>query len=167
MKPARAAKHRRRTPRGPVLPALALNMTAMIDVVFMLLIFFILTVDFRVPEDALSLDATKQNAASTSGGPALQSDFTLPERPVVVSVRSVGSGPDEYRLSCDEPALKSPAGAADLEARAAQARGATLPATQGFVILPDPDTLWEHTLLAFSAIQRAGYTEISLARATE
>lgn len=156
-------RRRRRAARGPALPSLMLNMTAMIDVVFMLLIFFIMTVDFRPREDALSLDARERVEASAGETSAASEAFALPERPVIVSVRSTGDGPREYTIHTDEPILGSPADAAELRARAAAARGSTLPSSQPFSIRSARDTRWEHTLSAFSALQRAGFREITLA----
>lgn len=140
-----------------------LNMTAMIDVVFMLLIFFILTVDFRPREDALSLDAQKRIESSAPGTGGVGDPFALPERPVVVTVRSTGDGPRDYVIQTDEPVLGSPGSSAELRARAGAARGTTLPASQPFSIRPGTDTRWEHTLAAFSALQKAGFREITLA----
>lgn len=157
-----ARGRRKRAFGGPALPSLMLNMTAMIDVVFMLLIFFIMTVDFRPREDALSLDARKRFEAAVGAG-GTGDLFALPERPVVVTVRSTGDGPGDYTINTDEPMLGSPASSAELRGRAAAARGTTLPASQPFSIRPATDTRWEHTLSAFSALQRAGFREITLA----
>lgn len=160
---ARRARRRRLASRGSALPSMMLNMTAMIDVVFMLLIFFILTVDFRPREDALSLDARKRVESAVPGADGPGDPFTLPERPVVVTVRSTGDGPRDYIIHTDEPILGSPGSSADLRGRAAAARGTTLPASQPFSIRPATDTRWEHTLATFGALQRAGFREITLA----
>lgn len=154
----------RRRPRrgGPVLPALTLNMTAMIDCVFMLLMFFILTVDFRPREDSLAIDPSSPAAAgaSTSSGDA----FALPERPVVITVRSTGDGAIDYTVAGDEPALGTFGTFEQLEARARAARGATLPAEQEFSINTASDTRWEHALGAMNALQRAGFTSVGMSK---
>ncbi|MBL8745868.1 MAG: biopolymer transporter ExbD [Phycisphaerae bacterium] len=160
---AQRRRERRAAARASALPSMMLNMTAMIDVVFMLLIFFILTVDFRPREDALSLDAQKRIESATPGSGGSGDPFSLPERPVVVFVRSTGDGPGEYLIQTDEPILGSPASSAELRSRAAAARGTTLPASQPFSIRPSTDARWEHTLAAFSALQKAGFREIILA----
>jgi biopolymer transport protein ExbD len=147
--------------RGPTLPALTLNMTAMIDVIFMLLVFFVFTVDFRPREDSLPLESPRAVSAPSGGG---ESDpFALPERPVLVTVRSTGDGPRDYALGTDEPVIGTPLNAGDLRSRAAAAKGSTLAGTQVFTIRSERDTRWEHTLAAFNALQQAGYREISLA----
>lgn len=155
---ARELRSRR---RRPALPAMALNMTPLIDCVFLLLTYFILTLDFRPVEDALTLDAPRRLEGPT---PQRQKDeFSLPDRPVVITVRSTGDGSRDYTLATDEPVLGNPADAADLRRRARAARGTTLPASQPFSIRPAADTRWEHTLAAFHALQRAGFTQIILA----
>ncbi len=157
-----ATARRKRRGRFSALPALMLNMTAMIDVVFMLLIFFILTVDFRPREDALSLDAQRRfEAGGAAGGSA--GTFALPDRPVVVSLESTGDGPRDFVIRTDEPVLGSPGSIAELRERASAARGTTLPASQPFSIRPATETRWEHTLATFNALQKAGFSEITLA----
>lgn len=157
------AKRRKMGGASPVLPALTLNMTAMIDCVFMLLMFFILTVDFRPREDSLRVDPALHAASS---GPKSHDAgaFDLPQRPVVISVRSTGDGPSDYTLRADEPALGALASFAQLESGAASALGATLPADTPFSVLPTSSTRWEHALGAMNAVQRAGYTKVRLAR---
>lgn len=156
------AKGSRRS-RSPALPALTLNLTSMIDVIFMLLMFFVLTVDFRAKEDSLPMDSTPPSTAVMREGGESGDPFALPERPVIVTVRSLGDGPREYALTTDEPVIGSPAGAMDLRRRAEAARGTTLLASQRFLIRSGAMTRWEHTLAAFNALQRAGYKEVTLA----
>lgn len=154
---------RRGETHRPALPLLSLNMTPMIDCVFLLLTYFILTLDFRPPEDALSADAPAA-ASGPASAPPTQDAFALPERPVLIVVRSQGDAPDAYTLSADEPALGSLSSAADLESSARAARGVSLPLTQAFTVRPAPDARWEHALAAFNALQRAGFSEITLAK---
>ncbi len=158
-----AGRLRRRSRRGgPVLPALTLNMTAMIDCVFMLLMFFILTVDFRPREDSLAIDPSSAAAA----GPSASSGdtFALPERPVIITVRSTGDGALDYTLSGDEPALGAFGTFDELEGRAKAARGATLPVEQEFAVSAAADTRWEHVLGAMNALQRAGFKKVGMTK---
>lgn len=154
----------RREQRRGALPALTLNLTAMIDVVFMLLIFFILTVDFRPREDALAMDSPERETASAVSVAPSAGSFTLPPRPVVVGVRSNGDGPNDYVLWTDEPALGPVMHAPDLERGARAARGHSLPDSQAFTLRAEPDARWEHALAALNALQRAGFTNIALAK---
>jgi len=158
----RARVARRKASSHSGLPMLALNMTPMIDCVFLLLIFFILTLDFRPIEDALSLDTPERLQGSSTPPPAAD-PLTLPPRPVIITVRSTGSGRDDYTLSTDEPVLGSPSSVRDLEQRARASRGNTLPDSQLFSVKPAPDARWEHALAAFNALQRAGFRQITLA----
>jgi len=68
---------------------IALNLASMIDIVFLLLIYFIVTATLTPPEDRLS--AALQAAQQASG--TQSSDF----RPQIVEVLSLGGSPS-YRL---------------------------------------------------------------------
>lgn len=162
--PGAAAIARRRGVRraSPVLPALTLNMTAMIDCVFMLLMFFILTADFRPREDSLAVDPSSPEAGATAVKTA--DAFALPDRPVTITVRSTGDGAIDYTLTCDEPALGAFTSFDELESRARASRGATLPAEQEFAVTAAADTRWEHALGAMNALQQAGFARVRLTR---
>ena len=145
--------------RRPILSVLALNMTPMIDCVFLLLIYFILTSDFRAPEDALSLDPQ-----ALAGAADPRDDlFELPARPIVIVVRSLADGPSDFSLTIEDPTLAGVASVVELRRRAAAARGVTLPLDQGFTLKPADDARWEHALAVCDALQRAGYTNVQLA----
>jgi len=126
-------------------------MTAMIDVVFLLLAYFLLAAEFREPEGAVAASAaTPPNAESAD-------PLELPPRPVRVRVRSTGTAPDDYELVTDAPELAHTHDAAALRRAAAVALGPVFDADQLFIIQCDPDTLWEHALAAAGAIDAAGY----------
>lgn len=68
---------------------ITLNLASMIDIVFLLLIYFIVTATIRPPEDRLS--TALQSAQQTGGAPS--NDF----RPQIVEVLTVNGAP-AYRL---------------------------------------------------------------------
>lgn len=136
---------------------LSLNFTPMIDVVFLLLIYFILSSDFRPREESFQLDAPQnlEGASIRTLDP-----FELPKRPVRILVRSHGDEPSEFSLSSDEPAIGPILGADDLFRRLRDARGHTIAGDQVFSVRAAPDARWEHTLATFNALRRAGFRNV-------
>lgn len=143
--------------RAPASSMLSLNFTPMIDVVFLLLIYFILSSDFRPREEAFSLEAPRhlEGASIRTLDP-----FELPRRPVGILVRSYGDSPAELSLSTDDPTIGPILGVDDLYRRLNMARGSTIAEDQVFALRGTPDTRWEHTLAAYNAIRRAGFTHV-------
>lgn len=89
---------RHRKPKGR--ETIVLNLASMIDVTFLLLLYFLVTTVLALPEDRLS--PTLQASAESSAGPV--SDF----QPQIVEVRQLQGAP-AYRLGTevfrDRPAL--------------------------------------------------------------
>lgn len=146
--------------RHPVLGIMTLNLTPMIDCIFLLLIHLILTIDFRPAESSLTMDMAQAVRAAELID---QDPFQLPERPVQIVVRSTGLGREEYAIVTDEPSLRR-ATPQTLRTLAAEARNIDLPSEVRFIVAPEPGTRWEHALAASSALQRAGFARVSLAR---
>ncbi len=146
--------------REPAMAMLSLNITPMIDVVFLLLIYFILSFDFRPREESFSLEAPShlEGAAVRTLDP-----FELPKRPIGVLVRSHGDGATEYSLSTDDPTIGPVMGADDLYRRLRDARGQTIADDQVFSVRAGPDVRWEHTMAAFNALRRAGFQHVRFA----
>jgi len=125
----------------------------MIDVVFLLLAYFLLAAEFREPEGAVAASA----AAET---PSRSAAFELPARPVRITVASFGRARTDYALSTDAPELAHAQTADALRRAASAARGPVFAADQPFIIQADPDALWEHALAVAAAIDAAGYTTV-------
>lgn len=137
------------------------NVTSMIDVVFLLMTWFLLSAQFTGREGAMGMILPAKAQAST----AVQSAdaFAVPERAIVVSVRSLGDGSDQCVISTDSPTLNSAgpfSSFADLSAAARARLGAMLSADQRFVVHAASDARWEHVLGAVSALREAGYSTI-------
>jgi len=144
------SRHRkRRGNRGP----LALQLTPMIDVVFLLLAYFLLAAEFREPEGAVAASAAPDENASARV-------FELPRRPIHIGVRTVSGGPLGYVLDISSPELAHAKNAVSLRRAAEAARGPVFADDQPFVIAPEPDTLWEHALAVAGAIDAAGYRAV-------
>lgn len=141
-------------------PSIAFNVTSMIDVVFLLMTWFLLSAQFTGREGAMAM----MLPVKAEGAPARTSDsFALPERPIEVSVRSLGDGESQYVISTDSPILNSAgpfASFADLTVAARARRGTLLPGEQRFVVRPAAGARWEHALGAMSALREAGFTTI-------
>lgn len=141
------------------LPVMNLNMAALIDVVFLLMIYFMLITEFRRPEEKFDVDLPSRMDAGAGADP-----FALPDRPIIIGVYSTGDGQSEYVLEADAPALERAVTYESLFLAASRAHSETLADDQRFVIQSAPDARWEHALGTFNAIRRAGFTEVRFAR---
>ena len=144
----------RRSPRGPVL-----NLTAMIDVVFLLLVYFVLSVAFASGEGVL----TARFPTRCDHGDHL----AIPVPPVRVNVTSHGASGTGYRLEV-ESAVTAPRSFGELATmlRKLQTRsGGFVPPDARIVIAPTGAVQWQHVVNAFNATVRAGYTNIAFAQA--
>jgi biopolymer transport protein ExbD len=139
--------------------SIALNFTAMIDVVFLLLLYFMLTADFARQEDAFALDLPGQGQSEQADDP-----FALPEQPVIVSVRSSGDRPTEYELQTDSPLVGEVSTYESLTDALTPLAGDLLALDHEIVIVSEADTRWEHTLGAYNAVTRSGFEKVRFAR---
>ena len=145
--------HRRRptTATGRLEKAkVELNLTPMIDVVFQLLIYFLLGTSFAVGEQTFRLDVPDR-------GESFDIDpFELDVTPVVVQVAGGGrimvDGPWEGPIHVD-------ALTAFLEARRVD-RGGLLPLDTPVHVDPRPDVDWGEAVEAFNAAVRAGFDSV-------
>jgi len=143
---------------------IGLNLTSMIDVVFLLLVYFMVATEFRIGEEIFTLELPRQRAAASSADP-----FDLDEEPLRITVRSLGPGATDYRLSLDGPydqpgtydALTAFLTAQQINDRTP---GGLFLSDHPIVLSPDRATMWEHTVGAFNAIVRADYTNVTMSK---
>jgi biopolymer transport protein ExbD len=137
---------------------LALSITPMIDVVFQLLIYFLLTAGLMSNERILRGELPPESPASRTNDP-----FALEVEPLVIRVASLGESL-QISLSIDVP------NPTNLEALEQFLRDAMLNPTQPqglfppdhpIRIAPDPRTRWEHVVGVFNAAVTSGYTSIA------
>ncbi len=141
----------RRRARGP----LTLNLAPMIDVTFLLLIFFSVTTTFKRAEGFLSAHLPKDQGRPT---------VALPVSPIVVRVDQFGKGPGDYRLRVDN-FLNAPATFDELAAFLENVQGNPgFSAATPVVIAADPDVAWDHVVNSWNAAVRAGCKNISFGR---
>lgn len=148
----------RRGGRAPALPMMGVNMASMIDVVFLLLVYFMLIAAFRANEESLPIEVPRVGV-----GVAERDPFALPARPVRITVLSHGDGAGEYTLASDSELLRETGSYAELLREASSRRGSVFAAEQRWVIAAAGETRWEHTLGVFNALRRAGYVRITFA----
>lgn len=156
--PVHARRRRRHEPT-----TMFLNVTAMIDVVFLLMTYFILLASFAPIEQSIRTSAPRQLQSSSAAAPRAPDPFDPPSVTISVSVRSLGAGPEQCAVITDAPAITSPTGVENLFTKARDARGPILAPTQKFIIRPELGTKWEHALAVLNALRRAGYDQVTFA----
>ncbi|MDG2030140.1 MAG: biopolymer transporter ExbD [Phycisphaerales bacterium] len=148
--------------RRRITPARAgLNITPMIDVVFQLLIYFLVATNFALGEQVFRLDLPDRGGVSSNRDP-----FELDEEPLRIRVRSSGEDGQVIALSIEGP-YPQPEDLEDLEnylARSLERSGSALfMDDHPVVIVPGPDTRWEHVVATFNAAVRAGFRSVVFA----
>ncbi len=135
---------------------LSLNLTAMIDVVFLLLIYFLVATEFKLGEEMYRLDLPQRS---------LRADpFELPRDPLRIAVASMGSGAG-YLIRV-EGAAAQPANFQELfvflarNQRSTAAVGGLFEPDHPIIIEPGAATRWEHAVEAFNAAVRARYSNV-------
>jgi len=152
----REARAKRRARGG-----LQLNLTPMIDVTFLLLVFFVCTTKALDKQALLRADLSERGGAG-AGGEAL----ALDEPPLRIELARDGAS-TRYRVLAPMP---QPEGANDLGVMLAARRygpgnpGGLFAADQPIELAPAREVPWEEAVSAFNAVTRAGYTRISFAR---
>lgn len=136
----------------------ALRITPMIDVVFLLLLYFMLSSRFDPEEFIFRVDVPRPQSVTETADP-----FALPERPINVFVRSIGDGEDEFTLSTDSRLLPEITSLDQFISEISLARGRALSVDQRFLIRADPGTLWEHALTALDSVIKGEYENVRFA----
>ena len=157
----RASARRR---RGRERPRIALNLTAMIDVTFLLLVYFMTATQFKLGEEVYRLDLPERGAARTSD------PFELDTEPLRIKVATLGAGLRSYSLRIEGP-YRQPRTFEDLHdfldqrrIDASAPRGLFEP-DHPVIIQPTRTAAWQHAMAAFNAAARARYTNVTLGRA--
>ena len=138
-----------------------LNLTSMIDVIFLLLIYFVITADFRVDEGVLT-------ASLPTGGARPKPASLLPPQKVVIRLEPAPDGTGVViRRGTSSPAtftdLRDSLDAQRLDPSNGRTAG-TLRPDNPIVIQADATVRWQHVANAFNAALAAGYTNVALAR---
>ncbi len=78
---------------------LRLNLVSMIDVVFLLFMYFLLTANFTLGEEVYLIDVPQTRAAG------FDDPFELPERPLTIRIATIGPGAADCSIRIDLPGL--------------------------------------------------------------
>lgn len=154
-RPVRRAMAARAPRRAPI----SLNVTAMIDVIFLLMTYFLLIAQFNPREQAFAAQNPIEEAKPATGG----ASFDLPERPIELTLRSVGDGAEEYVLGIESPLLVDAGPITtfeELTRTLALKRRSVLSMDQVFIVHAAKDARWEHALGAMAALRSAGFEQI-------
>ncbi len=138
--------------------SITLAMAPMIDIVFLLLMYFLIVGEFLPPEGLFEIDLPKP-----LDRPAPVSALTLPQPPVRLEVASTGDGPKDYSISMTGPLPRDVTSYDQLFRALDASRGRLLASDQAFIIAPAADTRWEHTLGVFNSVLRAGFERVRFA----
>jgi biopolymer transport protein ExbD len=133
-----------------------LNLTAMIDVVFQLLIYFIITASFTEGEGVI----TANFPVGSGGAP----DPLKLEQPIKITVASKGEA--GYRLAVDKSPT-DPSTFGDLYKMLEgmqESHGGYFKDDNPVVIQPTADVRWQHVVNAFNAAIRAKFKNIAFAQ---
>ncbi len=139
-----------------------LNLTAMIDVIFLLLIYFVVTSNFRTDEGVLT-------ATLPQGTGAPREATELP--PQKIELRLTAGVVDDTTVAIQQGTttfvtfaqLRDSLAAQRLDPEAGQPNGLFEP-DNPIVIQAGPNVRWQHVVNAFNACLAARYTNISFAK---
>ena len=139
---------------------LEIQMTPMIDVVFLLLVFFVWTAGFQIVEKVLpsrvtaeSTDKKSPGATPDDGTPPPEADF---ER-IVVRVAWAADGP---RWTINQEPIPTAAAV-----RAKLRRIGEITTDVPVVLHPDGDVPLHHVIDVYDSARRLGFTKVSMAAA--
>ncbi|MEE3220432.1 MAG: biopolymer transporter ExbD [Planctomycetota bacterium] len=122
-----------------------LNMTPMVDIVFLLIIFFLTTTSIIQLEQDLTIDLPKQSEQLKAKAP--------PARPVIVNVRYVSGGKAYYHVENEPMSL------AALTSNLSRAKIRNK--NQAVVIRGDRNVKWEHIAAVMGCCGKVGITKVS------
>jgi biopolymer transport protein ExbD len=136
---------------------MGLNLTSMIDVVFLLLIYFMVATEFKTAEESFPMDLPERDRRQT---------FTLDTEPLIIHVESVGERLPDIRIRLDGP-WDSLVSVDELFLFLQTNKVGTFGSSGLFaeshpiLIKPANDTRWDHTVAIYNAAARAKYTNIT------
>lgn len=145
---------------------ISLNLTSMIDVTFLLLVYFLVATEFKLGEEVYRLDLPERMPAQSQADP-----FELDLEPLRIEVFTTGIGERAMTLRIDGP-YQQPRSLDELmrflnERRISPATpNGMFESDHPVIVRPGGDTTWEHTVATFNAVVRSGYTNVTFARPT-
>lgn len=135
-----------------------LNLTSMMDVCFLLLVFFILTSNFAPSEGILP-------AELPSGQGAKASDEEPPKEPLTIALRNLGGQTVNIEIVGDTTPIGQSFDDLFKVLKANEvSQGGQFTLDNPIVIKPDATVGWGHVVNAFNAAVRARYTNVNFAQ---
>ncbi len=136
---------------------MTLNMAPLIDVVFLLLMYFMVATDFSPAEEVFRLDLP----ALDGGRP---DPLEMLDEPLRVRLAAAGASGDAVRVIVDGPWDVTPSvrGLGEFLTESVMPSGMLFVADHPIIIDPTPHVAWKHVVDAFNAAVAAGCTNITL-----
>lgn len=139
-----------------------LNLTAMIDVTFQLLIYFIITAAFTPGEGVITAKFPMGTGEKKSEEP--------PKKPLTIRLTSTGRQDTGYRIDIvgqtSPPSFSQLAKVLQgLQLNPERNRAGVFPPDNPIVIKPSGRVRWAHVVNAFNAAVKADYTNVAFAQA--
>ena len=157
----RVRRHRRRVVgKGRI----QLNLTAMIDVVFLLLVYFMVATQFKIGEEIYRMDLPDRSQAHQQRDP-----FDLDQEPLRINIAYSDFGLLRYRITLGGP-YRQPDDFEALHDFLVDRQindltsGGLFEPDHPIIILPTRTTKWAHVIDAFNAAARARYTNVIFAQ---
>jgi len=148
------ARTRRRRHGARSRTAIAIHLAPMIDLTFLLLIFFLVTTTFEPVEGILASDLPRD-----TGAPGV----ALPITPIVVRVAANGPGHDDFTIRIDH-FENVPTGIDELAQTLRRIQDQPgFDAETRVVIVAGDDVKWDHVVGCWNAAVAAGYGKIAFA----
>jgi biopolymer transport protein ExbD len=136
-------------------PAMGLRMTAMIDVIFLLLTFFVLTARFKQPESHLNVTLPK---------PVVSATQSVSEGPLSVQLKAVDNGCQVILTQADKIILRPETidtNLAELNARFPSVASSYNLAEQGVELHCDNAVQWDYVVKVYDVLYQMGVTKIT------
>ncbi|MDP6986900.1 MAG: biopolymer transporter ExbD [Phycisphaerales bacterium] len=135
----------------------ALQIAPMIDVVFLLLMYFMVATDFSPSEEVFRLDLPAHSVGSAD-------PLQLIDEPLRVRVVAAGAGGEHARITVDGPweIAGSPEGLRTFLSDSLVPRGNLFLSDHPIVIVPSLRVGWGHVVAVFNAAVAAGCTNVTL-----
>lgn len=150
--------------RGRENAQISLNLVAMIDVVFLLLIYFLTVTDFKSGEEIYRMDLPQRQPSAQLADP-----FELDEDPLRITIDAASRGDNRYVISLSGP-YERPSTFEELYAFLKKQQisetttGGFFAADHPIIIEPSHSVRWEHAIEAFNAAAKARYTNITFSK---
>jgi biopolymer transport protein ExbD len=150
-----------RKKRGLPPAKMQLNLTSMIDVIFQLLVYFVVTASFTIGEGVIT--------AKLPQGGANASEAKDPKTPVHIILSSAGIW--NVSVTIQSKSLHSFSELEDylveLQHDRERMRNGVYRPDHPLIIKPDGEVRWQHVVNAFNAAVAARYTNVSFATVTK